>query len=239
MDESIVSPSKTDLQKLRWLKSFLLISVSIFLVRYILLIISIIWSDFFTFKDVPILYIVQIGLAIIAFSMFCYGLMGIREYFSTKKQKRIMKSVVWTLLSIIFLIIGVLIYWTLTGYTEITESFPYELWLESIFIAMPFTELIPLTISMLFLAYSFWLIRNDKGWRTNVLITPFFLLPITIVRILAAIFKIINILDSTKYPFAWDMADYSRIIYAVIGMLLFAEIIFYVWRMKPKQILQS
>ena len=230
---------KKDLQKIRSLKYFLLVSLGVFFLRYVLLLVSIIWNDFFSFQDIPILFIVQIILAVLAFILFCYGFLGIKEYFPSKKEKQVMKSVVWTLVTIIALLILLFIYWTIASFLPSSESYPYELWLESIVIAMPFTELIPLSIAMLFLAFSFWLLRKEPGWNTNILVTPFFLLPITIVRVVAAILKVINILDTTKYSFAWDMAEYSRIIYAVIGLLLSAEILFYIWRMKPKIILSN
>jgi len=237
--EILSNNSKKDLHKLRSLKSLLLISIGLFIIRYLLLLINTIWSDIFTIQRIPVLFLCQVGLALIAFSMLCYGLLSMKDYLATKKQKRIMNSVVITLLTMIVLITVMLFTWVLASFFPDSPSFPYELWIELIFIAMPFTELIPFSLAMLFLSHNFWLLKKVEGWRTNVLITPFFFLPLTIIRIVAAIFKIFNILDSSKYPFAWNMADYTRIISAIFGIILFIEIFINFWRIKPKLIVQK
>lgn len=239
MEFSKTNAPERNLRKLRQIKGILLYSIGIFISRYLLLITSIIWTDIFTFQNIPILFICQVVLAIIAFAMFCYGLLGTKEYLAKKKHKRIMHTVVLILLTMIVLLIIVLFTWSILSFIPVSPSFPYELWLELVLIAMPFAELIPLSLAMLFLSRSFWSLRNVDGWRTRVLITPFFLFPLTVIRILAAIFKVINILNPTMYPYAWTMADYSRIISAVLGIILFIEIFINIWRLKPKLIIQQ
>ncbi len=230
---------KKNLQKLCQIKTILLYSIGIFILRYLLLITSIIWVDIFVVQDIPVLFISQVILEIIAFAMFCYGLMGLREYFTKTNLKRNLKRIVIILSSMIVLLIVILIAWGIASFIPISESFPYELWTELIIIAMPFAELIPLALAMLLLSISFWSLRKIEGWMSRILITPFFIFPLTIVRILAAIFKVNNILEPTKYIYAWNMADFSRIIYVILGIILFVEIFINIWRIKPKTIVQQ
>ncbi|MBK5114430.1 MAG: hypothetical protein KGD59_09285 [Candidatus Heimdallarchaeota archaeon] len=231
--------SKMSLPKLRQIKMILLSSIGIFILRYLLLITSIIWVDIFIVKDIPVLFISQVILEIIAFAMFCYGLMGIKEYFTKTSLKRNMRRIVIILLSMIVLLIAILFVWGIASFIPISESFPYELWVELIIIAMPFAELIPFTLAMVLLSINFWSLRKTEGWMTRFLISPFFLLPLTVVRILAAVLKVINILEPTKYLYAWKMADFSRIISAILGIILFVEILINIWRIKPKIIIQQ
>jgi len=239
MENSRKDSFKLSLSKLNQIKSILLISIGIFILRYLILIISTIWSDIFVIQDIPVLFICQIVLALVAFTMFCYELLRIKDYCVKKKHKRIMNSVVITLIAMIVLLIVILFTWSMLSFIPASPSFPYELWIELIVISMPFAELIPLTIAMLFLSYNFWMLRKADGWRTNALITPLFFLPLTIIRILAAVFKVINILNPLMYPYAWNMADYSRIISAALGIILFIEILINIWRLKPKIIIQQ
>ena len=239
MENQNKDSTKTSLPKLRRIKIILLYSIGVFILRYLLLITSIIWVDIFIVKDIPVLFICQVILEIIAFAMFCYGLMGIKEYFPKTSLKRNMKRVVIILLSMIVLLVVILFTWGIISFIPISASFPYELWVELIFIVMPFAELIPLTLAMVLLSINFWSLRKTEGWMTRILISPFFLFPLTIVRILAAILKVINILEPTKYVYAWDMADFSRITYAILGIILFIEIFINIWRIKPKIIIQQ
>jgi hypothetical protein len=179
--------SKMNLPKLRRIKIILLYSVGIFILRYLLLLTSIIWSDIFVVQDIPVLFICQVILEIIAFTMFCYGLMGIKEYFPKTSLQRNMKRIVIILSSMIILLVVILLTWGITSFIPISELFPYELWVELIIIAMPFAELIPLAFAMLILSINFWSLRKADGWLSRLLITPFFLFPIAIVRILAAV----------------------------------------------------
>lgn len=239
MKTEALDSTKNDIQKFRQLKSTILASTGVFILRFILLIISIIWSDIFLVQGIPILFICQVVLAIFAFAMFCYGLMGVKEFLPLKKQKRKMNWTVFTLLAMIVLLVIMLFAWIITNFIPFSTSFPYELRFELIYIIMPFAELIPLAIAMLFLSFNFRSIRNIDGWNTKLLITPFFLFPLIVVRVLAAILKIINILNPTQFLYAWDMADYSRIVYAILGIILFVEIFINIWRIKPKIIVPS
>jgi len=234
METEILDSTKNDIQKLRQLKSTILASAGVFILRYILLITSIIWSDIFVVQGIPVLFICQVALGIFAFAMFCYGLMGVKDFLPFNKQQRKINWTVFTLLTMIVLLVIMLIAWMITNFIPISESFPYELRFELIFIVMPFAELIPLSLAMLFLSFNFRSLRNIEGWNTKLLITPFFLFPLIVVRVLAAILKIINILNPTQFLYAWNMADYSRIVYAILGIILFVEIFINIWRIKPK-----
>ena len=74
---------------------------------------------------------------------------------------------------------------------------------------MTFIDLIPLAIGLVLLSIAFWRIRKLEGWGTNILITPFIMAPLAIVRTVIAALKIVNIVDPTKYVIAWEM-DYTR-----------------------------
>lgn len=239
MENSRKDSSKISLPKLRQFKVILLSSIGVFILRYLLLITNVIWIDIFVVQNIPVLFISQVILAIIAFTMFCYGLMGIKEYFPKTSLKRNMKRVVIILLSMIVLLVVILIAWGIASFIPVSESFPYELWVELIIIAMPFAELIPFTLAMVLLSINFWALRKTEGWMTRILISTFFLFPLTVVRILAAVLKVINILEPTKYLYAWNMADISRIISAVLGIILFVEIYINIWRIKSKIVIQQ
>ena len=237
MENSNLKIPQNNQLRLKRLKKLLLISVGIFVLRYLILIIYVIWNDKAIINGIPILFITQIILAIIGFTMFCYGLFGIKEYLVLEKAQKIMKNVVITLLTMILLLIIIVFTWTITSFIPITETFPFELWIESLIIAIPFAELIPLTLAMMILSYGFWLLKEENGWKTMQLITPFLLLPLTIIRIITAILKIINIIDPIKFQFSWKLADFSRIIYAVLGIILFTELLIQVMKIKPKIII--
>jgi hypothetical protein len=141
----------------------------------------------------------------------------------------------------IFLISAIVFTWFIYSFGNIpaTPPYAYELWYESIFIAMPFAELIPLTIALLFLSFLFWRLRKSDGWNTSVLFMPLFMILVAIFRAIAATLKIFTIIDPLKFPIVWDIAKYSRLAYAIIGLFVFAELLVYFVRIKPKIIIQS
>ena len=229
------------LNNLRRLKFVLLGSTIVFLVRYLLLIFSVFFSDVFVIFSVSILFIIQIPILIIGFVLLSYGLMGLKEYLVRKGIIRLLKGVVISLMAIIVLIIGVGISWLIAGLASF-ESIPdyaLDLWLQSIIIAMAFVELLPLTLGLSLLSITFWRLRKKEGWKTHILVTPFLFIPLTIVRIIAAVLKIINIIDPLKYEFAWQFSDIARIVYGVIGIIAFTEIAIRFWNIKPKVIITN
>ncbi|MBN1331173.1 MAG: hypothetical protein JXA54_17005 [Candidatus Heimdallarchaeota archaeon] len=219
-------------------KGVLLFSTGIFTLRYLTLFFSIIFKDRLLVFSTSILFIIQIPLLIIAFSMFCYGIMDIKDLMPEKHLNRTLKVAVIILTTMIILVAIVLITWLLMSLNPNPESTPYgyELWEKSIVIAMPFTELLPLTIAMNLIGSVFWELRNTEGWKTNILVTPIVFIPLTIIRIIAASLKIVNIIDPTRFDIAWKISDYSRIVYALIGIIAFIEIFIQIWKIKPKLI---
>ncbi len=221
------------------LKNLLLITFIVFISRYLILMFYVIWIDSAIINNIPILFLFQIALSIFGFTFFCYGLFSIREYIIKPKIKKLMRIVVITLLAMTLLLIVIIFTWMITSFIPITESFPYELWVESLVIAMPFAELIPLTIALIILSICFWMLGKEKGWNTNLLKTPIFLLPLTIIRLFAAFLKIINIIDSTKFQVAWKMADITRIIYSILGVVIFIEIFIQISKIKTEIIISN
>ena len=241
MNSNDSSEKEKSLNDLRRLKLVLFGSTIVFLVRYLLLIFSVFFNDVLVIFSVSILFIIQIPVLIMGFILLSYGLMGLKEYLVKKGIARLIKGVVISLMTIIILIIGVGASWLVAGLASF-ESIPeygLELWLQSIVIAMAFVELLPLTIGLSLLSIAFWRLRKKEGWKTNILVTPFLFIPLTIVRIIAAIFKIINIIEPLKYPFAWQFSDITRIVYGVIGIIAFIEIAYRFWNIKPKEILAN
>ncbi len=215
-------------------KSILLFSTIIFAIRYLTLFFSIIFDDRLLVFSTSILFIIQIPLLIVAFSMFCYGLMGIKELMPEEHLKRTIKAAVIVLTTMIILVVIVLITWFLMSLNPNPESTPYgyDLWVESIIIAMPFTELIPLTIALNLIGGVFWKLRKSEGWKTTILVTPIVFIPLTIIRIIAASLKIVNIIDPLRYEAAWDISEYSRIVYAILGIIAFVEISLQIMKIK-------
>ncbi|HUU77309.1 MAG TPA: hypothetical protein VMX55_03125 [candidate division Zixibacteria bacterium] len=241
MNTSNSSDQKKDLQKLNRLKSVLFLSTIVFIIRYLLLIFSIYFSEVLVVFSISILFIIQIPVLIIGFIMLSYGLMGIKEFLVLKRNIRMVKSVVISLMTIIALILLVLVGWLVAGLAPI-ESIPdygLDLWYQSIIIAMPFVELLPLTLGLSLLSLTFWRLRKKEGWKTNILIIPFLFIPLTIVRIVAAILKIINIINPPKFEMAWELSDISRVIYGVLGIVTFIEIAIRFWNLNPKLIISN
>ncbi|HUT81994.1 MAG TPA: hypothetical protein VMZ29_12400 [Candidatus Bathyarchaeia archaeon] len=219
-------------------KAVLLFSTGIFSIRYLTLLFSIIFSDRLLVFSTSILFILQIPLLIVGFSMFCYGIMGIKGLIPEKSLQKTLKTAVIVLTSMIILLAVVLITWFIMSLNPNPENTPYgyDLWAESIVIAMPFTELIPLTIAMNLIGGVFWKLRNTDGWKTNILITPIAFIPLTIIRIVSASLKIVNIIDPPRFQIAWEISDYARIVYSLLGIIAFIEIFIHIWKIKPRVI---
>ncbi|NHJ03765.1 MAG: hypothetical protein EAX90_03005 [Candidatus Heimdallarchaeota archaeon] len=235
------STPKNDLRKINLLKTVLFLSTIVFIIRYLLLIFSIYYNEVLVVFSISILFIIQIPVLIIGFVMLSYGLMGIKEFLVVKRNIRMVKNVVISLMTIIVLILLVLISWLIAGLApmEFIPEYGLDLWYQSIIIAMPFVELLPLTLGLTLLSLTFWRLRKKEGWKTNILITPFLFIPLTFVRIVAAILKIINIINPPKFEIAWQLSDISRVIYGVLGIITFIEIAIRFWNLNPKVIISN